>query len=110
VVLNGTSVYHLANDTSVRLGGLGYTMGTPETAASQTVTTTVVAYTTGHEADAVQVAKALKLPPSAVQPVTQDTLQVACPPPGSCTADVVVTLGADMAGTATTSNSGTTTT
>jgi hypothetical protein len=43
------------------------------------------------------VATALNLGPSSVQPIDQSTQQVACPPPAPCTANVVVTVGADLA-------------
>jgi hypothetical protein len=51
----------------------------------------------GHRNDAVQVAGTLKLGSSSVQPVTQDTQAVACPPPSACTATVIVTVGTDLA-------------
>jgi len=95
-VLNGTDTNNLAHNTGLRLAGFGYTEGTIATAASQTQTTTAVGYTPGHKADALHVAQALKLKSSAVTPVDQDTLAVACPQPAPCTADVVVTIGQDL--------------
>jgi hypothetical protein len=58
-----------------------------------------VAYLPGpkNRADALHVATALNLRPTAVQPIDQGTRQVACPAPGACTANVVVTVGADLA-------------
>lgn len=96
-VLNGTDTNNLAHDTAVRLAGYGYTEGNIATAANQTQATTSVAYTPGHRTDALHVAQALKLSNSAVTPVDQSTLAVACPQPAPCTADVVVTIGQDLA-------------
>ncbi len=95
-VLNGTDTNNLAHDTGLRLAGFGYTEGNIATAASQTQATTSVAYTPGHRADALHVAQSLKLKDSAVTPVDQSTLAVACPQPAPCTADVVVTIGQDL--------------
>jgi hypothetical protein len=97
-VLNGTSTNQLAHHISARLAAGGYKQGTVATAANQTVATTVVAYTSGNtnRTDALHVAAALGLRSSAVRPVDQSTLQVACPVSTSC-ADVVVTVGADLA-------------
>lgn len=95
-VLNGTDTNNLAHDTGLRLAGLGYTEGNIATAASQTQTTTSVAYTPGHKSDALHVAHSLKLKSTAVVPVDQSTLAVACPQPAPCTADVVVTIGQDL--------------
>jgi hypothetical protein len=67
------------------------------TAANQTETTTMVAYLPGYRADAMRVAAALKLSAASVQPISQTAQAVACPPPAACTANVVVTVGADLA-------------
>jgi hypothetical protein len=113
-VLNGTGVTNLAHDVATQLSGQGYKEGTIATAADQTHATTIVAYLAGHQADARAVAAALKLKSSAVQPIDQQAMGVACPaggttstagtsstPAGSaCTADVVVTVGSDLAGAA----------
>jgi LytR cell envelope-related transcriptional attenuator len=96
-VLNGTQVYNLAHDTGQRLKGHGYREGNITTAANQTQAATIVAYLHGHREDAVHVAKTLGLHSSAVEPVDATTLQVACPPPARCRADVVVTIGQDLA-------------
>ena len=42
------------------------------------------------------VARSLKLGPASVQPVGQSNLAVACPPTSTCTAQVIVTVGADL--------------
>jgi hypothetical protein len=97
-VLNGTQVNNLAHDTGQRLAGYGYRQGNIATAANQTQQTTVVAYTRGHREDALHVARTLGLSRSTVAPVGPATLQVACPQTGSpCKADVVVTIGQDLA-------------
>jgi hypothetical protein len=101
-VLNGTQVYNLAHDTGQRLAGLGYREGTIATAANQTQTTTVVGYRRGRRTDALHVARTLGLRTSAVQPVDSTALQVACPPPAPCTANVIVTIGQDLANAQTT--------
>lgn len=100
-VLNGTAVNNVAHNIAVQLTTAGYKQGAVTNAASQTFTTSVVAYTSGHAAEAKAVARALKLPPSDVQPAGQAALAVACPPttPATpCNADVIVTVGADLAG------------
>jgi hypothetical protein len=98
-VLNGTSTNELAHRVAARLTASGYKEGTVATASNQTATSTVVAYLPGakNRGDALHVARALKLTPAAVRPIDQPTQQVACPPPGACTANVVVTVGADLA-------------
>jgi hypothetical protein len=100
-VLNGTQVYNLAHDTGQRLHRYGYKEGNIATADNQTQLTTIVAYSHGHREDAVHVAKSLGLRASSVQPVNANTLQVACPQPGPCHADVIVTIGEDLANTTT---------
>ena len=100
-VLNGTQVNNLAHDTGQRLAGYGYREGNLATATNQTQQTTVVAYTHGHRRDALHVAGSLGLSRSAVAAVDPATLQVACPQPAPCTADVVVTIGQDLANAST---------
>jgi hypothetical protein len=96
-VLNGTASPGLAGRTSHRLAAAGYKPGAVATATDQTQTTTVVAYLPGYRADAMRVAAALKRPATSVQPISQPAQAVACPPPAACTANVVVTVGADLA-------------
>lgn len=98
-VLNGTATSGLAHATAVRLGAAGYKEGTIATAADQTHTATVVAYLAGRRRQALAVAGSLKLGSASVQPIDQGTQAVACPPPAPCTANVVVTVGADLAST-----------
>jgi hypothetical protein len=98
-VLNGTDVSQLAHRVSQRLHRAGYRYGTVATATDQTHTTTLIGYLPGDRRDAMHVADALNLPPSAVQPADQSAQAVACPPPGSCRANVIVTVGSDLSST-----------
>jgi len=98
-VLNGTATTGLAGRVSLKLTGAGYKPGTVATAADQTHASTIVAYMTGQRRDALAVAASLKLGQASVQPVDQSTQSVACPPPAACIADVIVTVGADLANT-----------
>jgi hypothetical protein len=96
-VLNGTATTGLAHRTAVRLSGLGFKEGPVVNASDQTHTSTIVAYTSGHRQQALDVASSLKLNQAAVQPVDQSTQEVACPPPAPCAATVIVTVGTDLA-------------
>ncbi|HEY1590332.1 MAG TPA: LytR C-terminal domain-containing protein [Solirubrobacteraceae bacterium] len=95
-VLNGTATNELAHHVATKLTGAGYKQGTVATASNQAVSSTVVAYLPGDRNDALRVATALKLGSAVVQPIDQQTQTVACPPPSSCTANVVVTVGQDL--------------
>jgi hypothetical protein len=97
-VLNGTPTLHLASSVSSQLSSLGYKRGVVNNAGVQTQTTTQVAYLPGFKRDAIAVAKALKLPTADVAPLGPATQ---CPAPTPCAGNVVVTIGADMAGGAT---------
>ncbi len=99
-VLNGTATNGLAHRIAQNLQGSGYKKGTEGNAPEQTHTTTIVAYLPGFKRDAEAVAATLKLKPSAVQPVDQNTQSVACAGANPCTADVVVTVGANLANAA----------
>lgn len=98
-VLNGTATNQLAHRVADKLASSGFRKGTIATATNQTQTSTVVAYLPGakNRTDARHVATALNLKATAVQPIDQATQQVACPAPGPCTANVVVTVGSDLA-------------
>jgi LytR cell envelope-related transcriptional attenuator len=96
-VLNGTAKAGLADRVATQLNGVGYKEGAVGNASDQTRTATVVAYMPGHRRDAVAVASSLKLGPSSVQPVDASTRGVACPGTATCTAQVVVTVGTDLA-------------
>ena len=98
-VLNGTATNQLAHRVAATLAGVGYKQGMVATAANQIETTTIVSYLPGstNRTDALHVASALKLGVTSVHPIDQSTRQVACPPPAACSANVVVTVGADLA-------------
>jgi hypothetical protein len=96
-VLNGTSTNNLAHKVAGKLTGGGYKQGTLATASDQTRTKTIVAFLPGHRNDAVHVATTLNLGTSAVAPVDSSTQAIACPPPNSCSAQVIVTAGSDLA-------------
>ena len=102
-VLNGTATTNLAHDISLKLGAAGYKLGHIATATDQTQTATVVGYLSGQRRSALVVAKSLGLGPASVQPVGPSNQAVACPQGASCTAQVVVTVGSDLASAATTS-------
>ncbi|MGI8507163.1 MAG: LytR C-terminal domain-containing protein, partial [Solirubrobacteraceae bacterium] len=108
VVLNGTATFNLAHDVSQRLAGAGYKTGTPASAPDQTQTATVVGYRPGERRAALLVARSLKLGSASVQAVSQSDQAVACPQSSPCTAQVVVTVGSDLASSATTSSASTT--
>jgi hypothetical protein len=97
-VLNGTPTSGAAAKISGELSGAGYTKGLTTNAADQTQTATAVGYLPGHKAGALAVAKALKLSASSVGPVDSSAQAIACQASTTtCTADVVVTVGADLA-------------
>jgi hypothetical protein len=96
-VLNGTSTSGLAHRIALQLTQLGYRPGPAVTAPDQTRTATIVAYTAGNRDAALHVASALKRGSASVQPIDAATQAVACPPPATCAAQVVVTVGADLA-------------
>jgi LytR cell envelope-related transcriptional attenuator len=99
-VLNGTAQTGLARRVGVVLTNAGYRQGLEGNAPDQTHSATVVAYLPGYHADALAVAKSLKLSSALVQPVDANTQGVACGgATTSCTANVVVTVGADLSGT-----------
>jgi hypothetical protein len=97
-VLNGTATSGAAAKISGQLGGDGYTEGLTTNAANQLHTTSIVAYEPGKKAAALHVAKALGLSKSTVAPVDSAAQTIACASSSTpCTADVVVTVGADLA-------------
>jgi hypothetical protein len=97
-VLNGTNTNQLAHHVADRLGARGYKEGRIATAANQTLTSTIIGYLPGaaNRTAALHVAKALHLPSNTVTPTDQAAQAVACPPPSSCTANVIVTVGANL--------------
>jgi hypothetical protein len=99
-VLNGTSTSNLAHAVSLKLTTAGYKPGTIATATDQTQTATTVGYRPGQRPAALIVARTLSLGSTAIVPVTSSDLAVACPQ-AACTAQVVVTVGSDLASAAT---------
>ncbi len=96
-VLNGTATAGLAHKVATRLSSAGYKQGTIGNTADQTRTATVLSYLPGHKREALAVASTLKLGSASAQPIDQSTQAIACPPPSSCIATVVVTVGSDLA-------------
>jgi hypothetical protein len=96
-VLNGTATNELAHRVAAKLSTAGYKQGTVATGPNQTQSATIVAFRPGFRADALHVATSLKLGPASVQPIDSNTQAVACPPPSPCPANVVVTVGQDLA-------------
>ncbi len=115
-VLNGTAVSGLAGDVSTKLAGDGFKKGTATNAASQTYGSTAVYYVPGQDAAAnraaaKQVAKKLNLPDSRVQSATPKAIKscsinAAGTSLGSCDGDVIVLVGSDRAGLASSGSSG----
>lgn len=97
-VLNGTLTSNLAHDISTKLQSAGYRQGTIATATDQTHTSTIVGYLPNDKRDALVVAKSLKLGPASVRVVDPNNRSVACNGSATtCPAQVVVTVGADLA-------------
>jgi hypothetical protein len=96
-VLNGTTVNELAHRTGQRLTAKGFKEGQLATATNQSLRSTVVGYLPGRRLAALAVAHALKLTAAAVAPIQAASKALACPGSAACTADVVVTVGSDLA-------------
>jgi hypothetical protein len=93
-VLNGTPINGLAGQVSAELAKDGFRKGRTATAGNQQQANTIVAYMPGHAVDAEDVAKALGVKSNVV--AASDAVQaVACPDANACTAEVIVTVGAD---------------
>ena len=95
-VLNGTATNRLAHRGRRAAGTDRLQAGNDRNTSDQTQTTTVVAYLPGHKADALAVAKALKLGSPRSQPSTRTRRPSPVRSLG-LPADVVVTVGADLA-------------
>ncbi|HZE06237.1 MAG TPA: LytR C-terminal domain-containing protein, partial [Solirubrobacteraceae bacterium] len=109
-VLNGTSTYHLAADVMSKLTAAGYRKGAAANAPTQTLTTTTVGYTQpSYRADALAVARSLNLGSASVQGVAQSDRTAACGGAATCPAQVVVTVGSDLASVASGSSTGSST-
>jgi LytR cell envelope-related transcriptional attenuator len=99
-VLNGTSTYHLAADVLGKLTAAGYKGVTTQNAAEAAVTSTIVGYTAqNYRSAALAVAKSLNLGSASVQGVSQGDRAKVCGTTTTCTTQVVVTAGADLAQT-----------
>jgi hypothetical protein len=90
-VLNGTTTTGLARAAGNRIQSSGYKLGVVTNAADQQRSATIVSYTPGHRAEALDVARIIKVGADAVQPIDQSTQVVA-----GQEAFVVVTVGADQ--------------
>jgi hypothetical protein len=100
-VLNGTSTTNLAHDISQKLSAVGYKPGQIATATDQTQSSTIVGYLPNDKRYALAVAKSLKLGSASVQAVDPNNRAVACNgSTTSCPAQVVVTVGTDLASNA----------
>ena len=93
-VLNGTPINGLAGQVAAELKKDGFRQGRTATAANQQSQNTVVAYMPGHAVDAEDVAKALGVKSNVVA-ASEEVQAIACPDPAKCTAEVIVTVGAD---------------
>jgi LytR cell envelope-related transcriptional attenuator len=110
-VLNGTAQSGLAGDVGTKLVGDGYKKGNITNAAAQTERLTYVYYVPGtaskaNKTAAQHVAKALTLPPSRVRAAGKSVVQSCTISPtgtslGSCTAQVIVSVGQDRQNLAT---------
>ncbi len=96
-LVNGTNVNQLAHHIGARLTKQGFKEGTLATATNQTGTKTTVGYLPGQRDEALAVAHYLKLPASAVAPASHGSEALVCPTASSCTADVVVVVGSNLA-------------
>jgi hypothetical protein len=98
-VLNGTSTNNLAHDVMAKLNAAGYKPGSTGNSSDQQLTSTIVGFTQpAYRRDALAVAKSLNLGPASVQGVSQSDRAAACSAtPSACPAQVVVTVGADLA-------------
>jgi LytR cell envelope-related transcriptional attenuator len=96
-VLNGTDVQHLGHTVSDRLAADGYRRGPVANASIQQQSSTIVAYMVpADRADALAVAKSLRLTKAAVRLVDPATKATVCPTGQTCTTAVVVTVGQDL--------------
>jgi preprotein translocase subunit SecG len=107
-VLNGTTTTHLAADIMSKLTRAGYKPGTTTNAADQNLTSTVAGYTKpSFRADALAVAKSLNLGSASVQGVSPGDRSAAChATTAACPAQVVVTVGSDLASSASSPSTG----
>jgi LytR cell envelope-related transcriptional attenuator len=88
-VLNGTTQTGLARAVADKVQENQFTIGSVTNNADQSVPTTFVSYTAGHEQAAFQVARIIGIDRGSVQPADANTTAAA-------DADVVVTVGSDQ--------------
>jgi hypothetical protein len=93
-ILNGTHTTGLATSVSATLVSKGFRKGAVADAPVQTHTSTIVGYTPGNRAAAVEVAADLSLSSSQVQPA--DSASTAVADTHHATSKVIVTLGSDF--------------
>ena len=93
-VLNGTHTAQLATSVSATLVTKGFRKGAVADAPSQTHSSTIVGYTPGNRAAAVEVAADLSLSSSHVQPA--DSASTAVADAHHAKPKVIVTLGSDF--------------
>ncbi|HWD75341.1 MAG TPA: LytR C-terminal domain-containing protein [Solirubrobacteraceae bacterium] len=108
-VLNGTGTPLLAADIMAKLTSAGYKQGAkPTNAPSQTLTSTIVGYTQpSYRAAALAVAKSLNLGSASVQGVAPGDRAAAChTTTAACSAQVVVSVGSDLASSASSASTG----
>jgi LytR cell envelope-related transcriptional attenuator len=99
-VLNGTATDNLAHDVADKLTTAGYKATGTQNASETGLTSTIVGYTASSaRTDALAVAKSLNLGPASVQAVSQGDRLKVCGSTTTCTTQVIVTAGADLAQT-----------
>ena len=96
-VVNGTNINQLAHHVADHLTTQSFKEGTLATATNQSPATTRVDYLPGERNDALAVAHALKLPASVVRPATPSSEGPVCPAASTCTDDVIVVAGSNLA-------------
>lgn len=94
-VLNGTGLTGLAGRVMTELTSAGYPAGPVGDASSSNRPSTAVSFRPGAEAAAREVARTLGISTDAVTEIDTDTESAACRYQDPCTAQVVVTVGAD---------------
>jgi hypothetical protein len=93
LVANGTAVPNQATNYSRYLSGQGWNTLPPADATTQALKTSTVYYAQGAQSSAETIASSLGLPATAVAPLTTSV-----PVSSTTGADVVVVIGADLAG------------
>ena len=109
-VLNGTAVNGLAADIGAALSGDGYRKGNITNAATQTQLSTVVYYMPKYKSAAEHVAKALRISTTDIAPANPAVIQSCATTPSatttSCSGDLIVSAGQNLASMANGSGAG----